>query len=137
MHSGEDHTRCGTIVLECEAFLDGTLAEYWDHKGVAVPPWAWLNLLAHGSEKQIRASIARPSRSRRASRSWRTARTYVAYALLTLIDAECTLADMQRSLLIPLELQMAELPEDVRWLPRQWVDMLDAALHGQQATLEQ
>jgi hypothetical protein len=136
MQKGDDHARCGTIVLECEAFLDGTLAEYWDDRGAAVPPWAWLNLLAHGSEDQIRASIARPSRPRRASRSWRTARAYVAYALLTLVDAENTLADMQRSLLVPLEFQMAELPE-VRWSPRQWVDMLDAALHGEQAALEQ
>jgi hypothetical protein len=136
MQGGDDHTGCGTIVVECEAFLEGTLAEYWDEKGMAVPPWAWLNLLAHGSENQIRASIASPSRPRRASRSWRTARAYVAYALLTLVDAENTLADMQRSLLIPLEFQMADLP-DLRWSPRQWVDMLDAVLQGQQATLEQ
>jgi hypothetical protein len=137
MYTRDDHTRCGTIVLECEAFLHGTLAEYWDDKGLPVPPWAWLNLLAHGSENQIRASIACPSRPRRASRSWRTARAYVAYALLTLLDAECTLADMQRSLLIPLEFQMAERPEVARWSPRQWADVVDVALHGEQATLEQ
>lgn len=137
MHRGEHHTRCGTIALECEAFLDGTLADYWDDKGMRVPAWAWLNLLAHGSEQQIRAGIANPSRCRRgASRSWHLARAYVAYEVLHLMDDAYTLADMQRCVLIPLESQMAALPDDVRWSPRQWVDMMDVAVHGTQATLE-
>ena len=41
------------VAQECEAFLNGTLAEYWEDKGIVVPVWAWINLLAHGSAAQI------------------------------------------------------------------------------------
>ena len=34
------------LVRECEAFLEGTLAEYLDEQGLVVPVWAWTNLLA-------------------------------------------------------------------------------------------
>ncbi len=72
----------GVLVTECEAFLDGTLAEYWDERGADVPVWAWTNLLAHGSEALIGESVARPTRPRRAARSWRIARSYLAHQVL-------------------------------------------------------
>ena len=41
MHKREHQTGGGTVALECEAFLHGTLAEYWDERGITVPVWAW------------------------------------------------------------------------------------------------
>ena len=48
VQNSEQYTACGTIALECEAFLAGTLAEYWEDKGMDLPVWAYMNLLAHG-----------------------------------------------------------------------------------------
>ena len=53
MRNNELDTACGTIALEGAAFLDGTLAEYWDEKGRDVPAWTWMNLLAHGSVRRV------------------------------------------------------------------------------------
>ena len=124
------------VAQECEAFLNGTLAEYWEDKGVVVPVWAWINLLAHGSRAQIAHSVSRPGRVRRPGRSWAIARTYMAYEVLDLVDDEFTLADMQATVLVPLELEMAARSEVGRWSPRQWVDTVDFAIRNTHLTLE-
>jgi hypothetical protein len=131
----ETESAGGTIALECAAFLGGTLAEYWDDRGIVVPVWAWTNLLAHGSEASITASMVRSRRSRRAAHSWRVARSYVAYELFDLLDDEFTLADMQATVLVPVELEMAARPDVSRWSPRQWVEALDHAIRHESPTL--
>jgi hypothetical protein len=128
--ANDDYTPCGTTALECEAFLNGSLAEYWDDKGADVPVWAWMNLLAHGTARQIGECVLRPYRPRRGSRSWRVARSYLAYEVLDLTDLEFTLAELQRTVLIPLELEMAERDEVSDWTPRQWVDVVEDALRN-------
>jgi hypothetical protein len=130
VQNSEQYTACGTIVLECEAFLGGTLAEYWDDKGAEVPVWAWMNLLAHGTARQIGHCVLRPFRSRQGSRSWHVARSYLAYEVLDLTDLEFTLAELQSTVLIPLELEMAERDEVSDWTPRQWVDVVEDALRA-------
>ena len=137
MWKRENEAGGSIVATECEAFLNGTLAEYWDEKGVIVPVWAWTNLLAHGSEGLIGESVLRPSRPRRAGRSWRIARSYLAYQVLDLTDARFTLSDLQTSILIPLELEMAARSEVSRWTPRQWVDTVDSAIRNQHSSLEQ
>jgi hypothetical protein len=124
------------VAEECEAFLNGTLAEYWEDKGIDVPVWTWINLLAHGSAAQIAHSVSRPGRTRRPGRSWAIARAYLAYEVLDLIDAEFTLADMQATVLVQLELELAARSEIRRWSPRQWVDTVDFAIRNTHLTLE-
>ena len=124
------------VAQECEAFLNGTLAEYWEDMGIVVPVWAWINLLAHGNAAQIAHSVSRPNRIRRPGRSWAIARAYMAYEVLDLLDAEFTLADMQATVLVPLELEMSARPEVGRWSPRQWVDTVDFAIRNTHLTLE-
>ncbi len=121
---------------ECEAFLAGTLAEYWEDKGIVVPVWAWTNLLAHGSVSQIGRCVSRPGRLRHTGRNWAIARSYMAYEVLDLVDAEFTLTDLQAMVLVPLELEMAARPEVSRWTPRQWVDTVDFAIRNTHLTLE-
>jgi hypothetical protein len=125
----------GTIALECAAFLEGTLAEYWEEQGIVVPVWAWTNLLAHGSHARIAESMGRSSRSRRAAHTWRTARSYLAYEVFDLLDDEFTLADMQSKVLVPIELEMSARPDVSRWSPRQWVDAVDHAIRNESPTL--
>jgi hypothetical protein len=124
------------LATECVAFLNGTLAEYWDEKGLVVPVWAWMNLLAHGSEALIGDSVWHPYRPRRASRSWRIARTYLAYQVMDVTEADFTLEDLQASLLVPLELELAARDDVSRWTPRQWADTVDRVIH-QHSPLEQ
>jgi hypothetical protein len=130
MQKPDQQTGGGTVALECEAFLNGSLAEYWDDKGVVVPVWAWMNLLAHGSEEQITETVAQPARPRRAVRNWRIARSYLATEVLDVVDARFTLHDMQSTILVPLELEMAARPEVGRWTPRQWLDVVDYAIRN-------
>ncbi len=126
-----------SLVSECEAFLNGTLAEYWEERGIAVPVWAWTNLLAHGAEPLIGECVTRQTPSRRWVRSWRVARSYLANEVIDLVDSQCTLADMQSGVLVPLELEMAARSDVSRWTPRQWVDAVDHAIRGQHSDVEQ
>ncbi len=137
MHKWEQQAGGDTVALECEAFLHGTLAEFWDERGMVVPVWAWTNLLAHGSEDMIAESAARPPKPRHITRSWRIARSYLAHQVLDLTDTPYTLADLQSAILIPLELQMANRPEVDRWTPRQWIDTVDHAIRNQHSSMEQ
>jgi hypothetical protein len=136
VQDSEHHTACGTIALECESFLEGTLAEYWDDKGMDVPVWAWMNMLAHGSTRRIGECVLRPSRPRPASRSWRVARSYLAYEVLDLTDLEFTLAELQSTVLVPLELEMAARADVATWTPRQWVDLVEDALRNNLCALD-
>jgi hypothetical protein len=124
------------VAMECAAFLNGTLAEHWEQRGTVVPVWAWTNLLAHGSEKLIGKGVVPRMRPRRAGRSWRIARSFLAYEVLDVIERGVRLDQLQSSVLVPLELEMAAHPEVEYWSPRQWVDTVDYAILTQHVTLE-
>jgi hypothetical protein len=124
----------GVLASECEAYLNGTLAEFWEERGTAVPVWAWTNLLAHGSESQIHASLYRSSKPRRTGRSWRIARSYLAYQVLDLTSPDFTLEELQAAVLLPLELELAARPEVEQWTPRRWVDTVDELIRSQHST---
>jgi hypothetical protein len=137
VRNSEQDTAYGTIALESEAFLEGSLVEYWDDKGVEIPVWAWMNLLAHGTAREIGQCVIHPDLPRHASRSWRVARSYLAYEVLDVTDLEFTLAQLQSSVLIPFELEMASRPDVVGWTPRQWVDLVEDALRAALSVLDQ
>ena len=123
------------LALECEAYLTGTLAEFLEERGTSVPVWTWTNLLAHGTESQIAESLHRPSLPRRTGRSWRIARSYLAYQVLDVTCEGFTLEELQSTVLLPLELDLAAHPEVERWTPRRWVDTVDEAIRDQHSTL--
>jgi hypothetical protein len=124
----------GVLASECEAYLNGPLAEFWEERGTAVPVWTWTNLLAHGSESQIHASLYRSSKPRRTGRSWRIARSYLAYQVLDLTSPDFTLEELQAAVLLPLELELAARPEVEQWTPRRWVDTVDELIRSQHST---
>jgi hypothetical protein len=125
----------GVLGMECEAYLNGTLAEYWEERATSVPVWTWTNLLAHGSAIEISESVQRPPKPRRTGRSWRIARSYLAYQVLDTICDEHPLEELQASVLIPLELELAAHAEVDRWTPRRWVEAVDDAIRNQHSTL--
>jgi hypothetical protein len=125
----------GVLGLECEAYLNGTLAEFWEEQGTGVPVWSWTNLLAHGSKSQIHDSLYRTSKPRRTGRSWRVARSYLAYHLLELAGPDLTLEELQSTVLLPLELELAASPEVEQWTPRRWIDTVEALIRSQHPSL--
>ena len=97
-------------------------------------PWVWANLLAHGSETLIAESISRPSRHQLLTRSWWIARSELADVVLDLTHWSSSLVELQESVLIPLELDLASSPEVSLWSHRRWVDAVTTALRHQNRT---
>jgi hypothetical protein len=120
---------------ETEAFLAGRLAEQMEGRGEAVPVWSWTNLLAHGSDEDLRV-VARaaptPGYRPEPGDRWRAARSYLA-AEVSYVAARCPpLVQLQSELLVPLELDLASRPEVDWWLPSKWVKVVLGRLveHG-------
>ncbi len=120
-----------------QAYLNGTLAEYWEEQGTAVPVWS-LDEPAWPTAPTARSteSVHHPSKPRRTGRSWRIARSYLAFEVLELTGGNLTLQELQSTILVPLELELAAHPEVNRWTPRRWVDAVDDAIRNQHSTLE-
>jgi len=116
-------------VGDCEAFLAGHVAERIEERpGADVPVWAWTNLLAHGTEYDLRSERTAVRRTAGLSRDkWREARSYLASEVIDLADECGPLIKMQRAVLVPLELDLA-CQELTAWGPRQWVAIVETAL---------
>ena len=100
------------LVAECEAFLSGHYARCLDDDGRPVPDWAWLNLLARSADAEIR-SIAASGICGRAPRdpAWNQAVVFLAQEVLSEATRRGrTLAELQRSILVPLELALIGQP---------------------------
>lgn len=98
------------LVGECRAFLAGRYAERLVSRQVPVPPWAWMNRLAHGSMADIRATDARLG-ARRDPERWGEARAYLAGEVLAAAgDDPEVLTTLQRDVLVPIELEVASTP---------------------------
>jgi hypothetical protein len=113
---------------ECAAFLTGTLTDQLEADGLAVPIWAWTNLLAHGSSDMLAQAVSRPGRHRLLTRCWWIARAQLAELVLELTD-RIPLCDLQTSVLVPLELDLASRTDVPFWTARQWVETVTTELH--------
>lgn len=121
------------LVSDCEAFLLGRYAERLSARGMTVPVWAWTNLLAHGSEADLRAE-AQAARAPDGPPGWRAARGTLAAQLLQATGPGCSLAQLQASVLAPLELRLANRPIVERWDRRTWIETVRAALASHRPT---
>jgi hypothetical protein len=97
-------SRARILVEQFEAFLEGRYAELCKGWGEPVPPWAWMNLLAHASEDRLRAAADSSD-----GEQWQRARRFVAGELVDLVDTRRrSLATIQRRVLVPFELRAIE-----------------------------
>ena len=94
----------GGVVIGCEAFLSGSWwAECQRHDGF-VPPWVWVNLLAHCPNDQLDQRVATVANIR-----WRQALAYLVCELRAAGKEQgTTVHDLQRSALVPLELRVMD-----------------------------
>ena len=119
------------IVGACEAFLLGRLLEHVEEHAAPMPVWVWTNLLAHGTEDELRLERAAVRERTTTSRGdWREARSYLASEVLDLAATYGPLAEVQRAALVPLELELAARADVVDWSARQWVGAVQASLSG-------
>jgi hypothetical protein len=117
------------VVAESEAFLLGNLAEHFEVHQVAVPNWAWMNLLAHGDFLALRRECTvAPNIRPRQNSEWRRARAYLAAEVLGAADTQASLREVQESVLRPLELEFCASPGIVAWTPRQWASYVGMSL---------
>ena len=104
------------LVAECQAFLDGRYAEMMEEAGATAPPWSWMNLLAHGTMDEIRLAAD----AIQDAEGWRMAQAYVAGEMVEAIDGgRTTLRQLQRGVLVPLELDVLACRGSAQWTPGQ------------------
>lgn len=103
------------LVHECEAFLSGRLAEELEDRQQPVPAWAWMNMLAHGTPRQLR-SMAYEGLGGAFTTvdAWERGLCFLAREVLAMAEERgCTVEELQRRALVPLELEMTR---DVGWV---------------------
>ena len=116
------------LVADGEAFLRGRLVERIESRGERVPAWTWTNLLAHGTMDDLRAEVLPRRRSATAEGQWRQARSFLAGEVLVCAGAYTSLSELQRVVLVPLELSLASTPEAALWKPGRWAIAVERAL---------
>jgi hypothetical protein len=113
------------LIEECESFLAGGSVWLCEARREPVPVWAWMNVLAHGTESELRAA----AQDRPPNDEGRQALAFVAGELVELIDTGVVeLEAFQRDVLVPLELDVIACPATTQWRPGQLVSGLLGAL---------
>jgi hypothetical protein len=115
------------IVAEAIAIVEGRASDVAPDNW-SPPPWTWINRLAHSSWDDI--ELMAESRWR-AMRVWEGATTLLAYEMRTYASSPNGLLRLQRSALIPLELDVLngqvsapDTPLELVRLVRQQMDKL-------------
>jgi hypothetical protein len=101
------------LIADTEAFLAGNYAGRLLRNGEKVPGWAQLNQFAHG-DIEILCRARRPPSSRRQGtladpleEAWRTAHELLSREITRFVRCDpWLLSHLQRSVLVPLELQL-------------------------------
>lgn len=116
--SGEEHSQLpeahprweAALSGETEAFLDGLIIEHLTAARRMVPTWTVMNKLAHGSPSEI-ADLARTDGQNdntpdHEEPAWRTAQRTLAARLLVRATTPDAIAQVQQTVLVPLEMQL-------------------------------
>jgi hypothetical protein len=126
-----DRFPAGTeLIGEAEAVLAGRYAEHLESGQRPVPAWAWVNLLAHGTEEGLREARARLGEPG-ASQRWRDARGYLAGEILGVVEVGgIPLDELQREVLVPFELRLAGRDRSRPLTPSDVVNAVTAILEA-------
>lgn len=115
----------GEVVAAASAFLNGTAAQHLRSGRGAVPAWAWLNLLAHGSALQVTNTACGLSHDLPRStgaRRWRHAIRFLANQMLEASGGRLEVLErIQRNALQPLEERMLRRDSGAPGTPEQMV----------------
>jgi hypothetical protein len=109
------NTLAAELTVECESLLAGRYADYLCSRGRWAPPWTWVNALAHRSASEL-TSLARgecqpPDDDTPSADRWRRALMFLAEDVVSQLQRSgITLDELQRTRLIPLELELCRNP---------------------------
>jgi hypothetical protein len=120
----------GDPASDCAAFLLGRYAEYLEARSVPIPVWAWTNVLAHGCQDDIDRAAAGARGGWSSTRKWRVARAFVAGEVLDRVGHGASLVELQREVLVPLELELVSRRGVWAWTPQCWLETVRAALRS-------
>ena len=100
------------LTLECESLLAGRYADYLCTRGRWAPPWTWVNALAHRSVPELSTLAGGGGKSVASdpagANQWRRALAFLAEDVLAQVEVSgVTLDQLQRTRLIPLELELS------------------------------
>jgi hypothetical protein len=102
------------LASEAEQFLSGSLLDVAFTSGSEVPAWIWLSAIAHGDESRlarIQNWLSDHQGFRPELNGWGRVLQHLSTRLLETSEAMgCAPSDLQRSLLIPLELAVTITP---------------------------
>jgi hypothetical protein len=121
------------LVAECEGFLAGELPCVYLRRGIWVPEWAWLSMLAHASPEQLARYAEVGPRQRpygNLELVWSKAVALLAHELLVASDRTGVgVGVLQHAVLVDMELRR-DRPERVTWAegPSRFVDEVRYAL---------
>jgi hypothetical protein len=101
--------RCQALVRGCEDFIAGAYID-WADAGRGDVALAWLNLLTHAEPRQIECLANRSGRGRKpgSGGTWPEAASFLARELLCHSSSGPQLVELQRSILVPLELAVLD-----------------------------
>jgi hypothetical protein len=112
--------RCGSrqsdsiLVSEAQQFLDGRLLDVAFESGGDVPAWVWLSAIAHGDAPILEHAqhwLADHEGVRPELNGWGRVLQHLTTRLLETSEAiGCSARELQRSLLVPLELAVTMTP---------------------------
>lgn len=124
--SPEQRNRRSTFDNEFDAYLGGAYAEWLAARGDAVPSWAWVNPIAHGTVEQLQglSSTKAPADLRGDASLWEVLTGFLANEVLARVGDDAQLAALQHDVLVPLELRLAER----WWSPFAPIDVATAVL---------
>lgn len=123
------------VISACEALLEGSYVEQLEEWGSPVPPWAWMNLLAHATDETLRqAATGRPPRRLRRTDVWHRARCYLAGEVLDAAAQLGTLRSVQAQILVPLELELMHCRRSAPRAPGAWAAWVMSAIEEHRPT---
>jgi hypothetical protein len=117
------------LVAEAERFLSGRYLDDAYEANREVPGWVWLSTLAHGDAETLEAAehwlaVERPVRSE--YDTWGRVLQLLAREIRSMTETTtCTLSDIQRELLVPLELAIIASPVGPATMYRVVMSMID------------
>ncbi len=130
-HERAVRRQAAELTAGCEALVAGRAYEHIAATGREVPAWAWLNVLAHGTRREL-ADVRSGKRwevGLGCRREWRAALAFLANEILEKAGPDpAKLVALQSRVLVPLELSLGENPNS-RWLgPAELASKVLAAL---------
>lgn len=112
------------LVARCEQFLTGRLLDDFSGDAGSVPPWVWVNLLAHGTEETLDIWASRRT-DRAGGCLWERTLSCLSALLLDHADRyDEPVVALQRAVVVPIEISLAHQ----QLAPSSFVRMVSSAL---------